>query len=420
MKSRIIRPTKSKPWENWITGYFLKFVCLHDTTPYRPSDIVRTFMVLVSSFASIIAIMSCFKYPRYFINHQTPIIIPSWSASIILTCNALESPFGQPFSLFVGTIISCVLGISLTKIWMLNPANEDTLWVCAALAAALSSILMSWAKVIHPAACSAALLCAINTEVRHMGWFYLLVQTITSAIVIACGVLFSNLYAQYPLYWFLPPEPSDKPKITLLKNEFEAPQEADSLSTISSRNSSDTEEEPLPARYDPAESTETVERPIINNNSTMEESLFSLSREPTAEDEERSVPISETTDSPPQAPNQVTPTISRLSKVMTRSKTVSFAAADMLGKVITDAQWLRPINTNAKTLDRIVALLPGIDLTQTVVIGGDTFWFPRTVHVTSVEKGIMASIQRKLGALERQDEESQEQSMVQDQAEGPS
>lgn len=200
--------------------YPLKFACLYKpSSPYKPPDIVRVFFVLISSFTSIIALEATFKYSPVFIQHSAPIIVPSWAATIILTCNALESPLGQPFNLFFGTLFSSVIGVGLTKLWMLHENNEETLWICGALALAISSVFMSHTKMVHPAAGSAALLCAINPTIRHMGWFYLVVQIVTALIVMAVGSIFANLYSQYPLYWLLPPNLAETRPIIATKPE---------------------------------------------------------------------------------------------------------------------------------------------------------------------------------------------------------
>lgn len=126
---------------------------------------------------------------------------------MILTNNYLESPFGQPFAIFFGTLCSAVIGVGLTKLFLLAGASgESHLWICGALSVAIASIFMSHTHTLHPAAASTALICSINAEIRHLGWFYLADQVICGVIVISIACLFGNMYARYPLYWFLPPK----------------------------------------------------------------------------------------------------------------------------------------------------------------------------------------------------------------------
>lgn len=128
------------------------------------------------------------------------------AATIILTNNYLESPFGQPFPLAAGTLISAIIGTGLTKLFMLNPANEDHLWVCGVLSVTIASTVMGLTGTLHPAAAGTALLCSMSDEVRiHLGWFYLVNQLVLVCITVGIACLFGNMYAKYPLYWLLPP-----------------------------------------------------------------------------------------------------------------------------------------------------------------------------------------------------------------------
>lgn len=345
--------------------YFKRFLCVHKPTVYRPPDIVRIFFVLVSSFASIIALEGTFKYGPAFIKHHTPEIVPSWAATIILTCNALESPLGQPFPQFFGTILSSILGIGLTKIWTLDGRNEETLWVCGALALALSSIMMTRFKIVHPAAGSAALLAAINPQIRAMGWFYLVVQIVTAIIVIGVGSIFGNLYAQYPLYWTLPPKLSEAPSSPLKPVNQEKLDLTASSSSSSSRSSADMEPQPLPV-------------PITASDNS---SLYSLSQIPTAKDDgDADIGL---------APLQHRPTLAS-------------SLGHTLSQVITDTRYLTRIVTRPETTNWFESQLPSVDLQTSAVITSSEVSFPSELTFSSDERGILISIQRKLAALEEQ------------------
>lgn len=191
---------------NFFVSYFNKFLLRleytnHNGSKERLPEIIRIFWVLVSTFTCVIVLLATFRYPKFFQQHHVPEIVPSWAATIILTCNGLESPLGQPKNLFVGTMLSSILGIVLTKLWLLH-LHEDTLWLCSVLSLSLSSIMMSALNIIHPAAGTAALLYPLLKETRDMDWMYLLVQLITSFEIIAVSAIFANIYSVYPLYWW--------------------------------------------------------------------------------------------------------------------------------------------------------------------------------------------------------------------------
>lgn len=49
-----------------------------------------------------------------------------------------------------------------------------------------------------------ALLAALNTDIRHMGWYYLPVVLLTSTLALAVALLTNNIQRRYPVFWFQP------------------------------------------------------------------------------------------------------------------------------------------------------------------------------------------------------------------------
>lgn len=87
---------------------------------------------------------------------------------------------------------------------MLNPNNEQYLWVAGALCVAVASMAMGVTKTIHPPGGAAALLCAFDGEVRRLGWFYIVVQIVSGIIILSVACLFNNVQRRFPLYWWTP------------------------------------------------------------------------------------------------------------------------------------------------------------------------------------------------------------------------
>ena len=52
-----------------------------------------------------------------------------------------------------------------------------------------------------------ALLAAVNTEVREMGWYYLPVILLTSTLALVVALLIDNIQRRYPTFWFQPNPP---------------------------------------------------------------------------------------------------------------------------------------------------------------------------------------------------------------------
>jgi hypothetical protein len=365
-------------------------------------------------------IEATFKYAPLFINHKVPIIIPSWVASMILTCNGLESPFGQPYNIVVGTFICSLLGVILTKLWLLIPSNEETLWVCGALASSLASVLLSYAQVVHPAACSAALIPVINNAVRSLGWYYLVVQLVTSALVISVSALFANIYAQYPLYWLLPPklkddaadfQDLDKKEVDIPTRQKTRSRESILNAAVSSldigpensivgsthkntRKDDDDilQEGPVPVPYtenDIALQPEPTHRSVSDAASLD----YSVSREPTQEDDDAFNPAA------------VSRTRSWVNGIKLRgAKTLNLLEATpsraSLSAMAANTFYLKRIETSTASTMRMASLFPNLDLNMSVIISARDYSIPPTIHFSVLDKGVLISIQRKLLILE--------------------
>jgi CBS-domain-containing membrane protein len=54
--------------------------------------------------------------------YNVPIIIASFGASAVLIYGAVDSPLAQPRNLFGGHIISAIVGVCITRLFVLDPA----------------------------------------------------------------------------------------------------------------------------------------------------------------------------------------------------------------------------------------------------------------------------------------------------------
>lgn len=116
--------------------------------------------------------------------------------------NAVKAPLAQPRNVYLGTLLSTIIGIAITKLFMLNPAMEDHLYLAAALSTAVSSVVMTITNTVHPPAGASAYLAAGDASVRKLGWFYIVVQIVIFLIITGTACVFDNLIDQYPLAWW--------------------------------------------------------------------------------------------------------------------------------------------------------------------------------------------------------------------------
>lgn len=168
------------------------------------SEIATLFWVMISSFVSMLILESIFRFDDTFRNRHVPTILPSWAASIILVFNAIDSPLAQPRNCFIGTMVSSVIGVCLTKLWLINPENNNYMWLCGALSVAISTVIMRLLNCLHPPAGAAALMPSVTPQVRDLGWYYLLVQLICGPLLLFIACLMNNIARRYPMYWWTP------------------------------------------------------------------------------------------------------------------------------------------------------------------------------------------------------------------------
>lgn len=124
-------------------------------------------------------------------------------AAAILVYNSVDSPLAQPRNALGGQVVSAVVGIATTKLFMLSPNFETELvWLAGALSCALASVMMGVTKTVHPPAGATALLAAVDSRVRDMGWLLVPVVIVSSGLMIVVGLLLGNLQRTYPRYWW--------------------------------------------------------------------------------------------------------------------------------------------------------------------------------------------------------------------------
>ena len=180
------------------------------------------------AFVGIITIEAVFLIPAIH-DHGVPVVIASFvsrsvywidrliadtcqGAAAILEYNTIESPLAQPRNMIIGHFLSAVIGISITKLFSLNPNLENLRWVAGALACALASAAMTLTKTIHPPAGATALLAAVDPQVEQLGWYLLPLLLLSTALTLVTSLLLNNIQRQYPTYWWTPADVGRKYK----------------------------------------------------------------------------------------------------------------------------------------------------------------------------------------------------------------
>lgn len=126
--------------------------------------------------------------------------------------NTIESPLAQPRNTIIGHFLSAVIGISITKLFSVNPNFENLRWVAGALACGLASAAMTLTNTIHPPAGATALLAAVDPQVEQLGWYLLPLVLLSTALTLITSLLLNNIQRQYPTYWWTPADVGRKKK----------------------------------------------------------------------------------------------------------------------------------------------------------------------------------------------------------------
>lgn len=133
----------------------------------------------------------------------------------MLCYGAIESPLAQPRALLGGHFIGALLGVCITKLFLLLPTQQhfDQLrWLAGSLSVATSIVVMQVTQTTHPPAGATALLAAVDDEVVALSWYYLPVVLLSSALVLVSALIINNIQRRYPVFWLTPPaQPRAKP-----------------------------------------------------------------------------------------------------------------------------------------------------------------------------------------------------------------
>ncbi|KAJ5576217.1 hypothetical protein N7535_003143 [Penicillium sp. DV-2018c] len=161
----------------------------------------------ITSFCGLSILQVIFVYSEYFTSRHVPGIVASFGASAVLVFGAIETPLAQPRALVFGHFFSALTGVCVTKLFSLMPDKarfESLRWLAASLSTSLAIVVMQLTGTTHPPAGATALLPATNEEIWRLSWYFLPVVLLSSAMLLACALLFNNLQRRYPVFWIAP------------------------------------------------------------------------------------------------------------------------------------------------------------------------------------------------------------------------
>lgn len=149
------------------------------------------FISVIASFLSIFAVVinSIYFFPN------SPILLASMGASIVILFFAPLSPFAQPWSFFCGHLISALVG--MTCALYVTP-----FWLASSLAVSVSILAMLFLRCLHPPGAATALIPVIGgATFIELGYKFILTPVLINVFVMLFMVIIVNrwgLKRDYP------------------------------------------------------------------------------------------------------------------------------------------------------------------------------------------------------------------------------
>ncbi|KAF2811015.1 uncharacterized protein BDZ99DRAFT_385794, partial [Mytilinidion resinicola] len=177
------------------------FLGYRRTPPKDVGNILGAVFAFIGAFVGLLAIAGLFNYTALK-------DLDGPGASAILEYNTLSSPLAQPRNTLLGHALSATIGVGITKLFALSSLSHSfshsLAYIPAALACALSSAAMLLTNTVHPPGGASAVLAATLPDVINMGWPFVGLVTLGSAVMLAVGLLTNNLMRRFPVYWWTP------------------------------------------------------------------------------------------------------------------------------------------------------------------------------------------------------------------------
>ncbi|TFY71309.1 hypothetical protein EVG20_g1704 [Dentipellis fragilis] len=176
-------------WVSWWLGY-------RTHTPPKPPYYIVWLWSWIGAFCGLAVIMAVFGQAQYFLDRHVPLLVASYGASAVLIYGAIEAPLAQPPTLAI-------------RVHLMRDAI----------------VAMQITGTTHPPAGATALLPSVDESFTELGWYYIAVVLLSSALALAVALLVNNIQRRYPAHWFTPPIPAvEKPSEALGPEEDESEQ----------------------------------------------------------------------------------------------------------------------------------------------------------------------------------------------------
>ncbi|KAI9498024.1 HPP family-domain-containing protein [Zychaea mexicana] len=173
----------------------------------------------VGAFTGLSLLEILFSYTQAFQDLNVPMIAASCGATAVLIYGAIEAPLAQPRAMIGGNLIASFVGVCIHKLFLeINTPDQyvtHVRWVGGATSVSLTIVLMQLTKTTHPPSGATSLLPMATPEIGDLGWLYIGIIMLSSAILLVVALLVDNIERRYPTYWWTVTSPPSK------KNDIE-------------------------------------------------------------------------------------------------------------------------------------------------------------------------------------------------------
>jgi len=133
-----------------------------------------------------------------------PPLLSAVGAAAVLEFYAIESPLAQPRNAVLGQTLSAVIGVSVCKLFALNPQFQSLRWVAASVSCASATAFMALTGTVHPPAGATALIAVVDDDVVQLGWYLIPVMLLGCTLMQCTALLVNNVQRRFPAYWWTP------------------------------------------------------------------------------------------------------------------------------------------------------------------------------------------------------------------------
>ena len=149
------------------------------------------FISIIASFLSIFTVVICTVY----LSSNSPVLLASMGASVVILLFAPLSPFAQPWSFFCGHLVSAVVGTTCAL-------YVTPFWLASAFAVSVSIWVMLFLRCLHPPGAATALVPVIGgATFIELGYKFVLTPVLINVFVMLTMAIIVNrwgLKRDYP------------------------------------------------------------------------------------------------------------------------------------------------------------------------------------------------------------------------------